>query len=182
MARSTAKGIRIRRATLRDLDVLVRHRRGMWRDISDRTEAELDAADPVYRRWARQRIQSGGLVGFVAETSDGTAVASGVVWVRRQQPMPTWADGAVPYLLSMYTEPEHRGRGLATRIVREAVRWAKERGYRVMTLHASRFGRRLYRDVGFERTWEMRIRLRPPTRTSARARARRRAPRSRSRR
>ncbi|HYS70886.1 MAG TPA: hypothetical protein VEM95_00520, partial [Thermoplasmata archaeon] len=73
---------RVRRATLRDLDVLVRHRRGMWEDISDHAEAALDAADPVYRRWARQRMRSGTLVGFLAET-DGRAVASGCVWVRK---------------------------------------------------------------------------------------------------
>jgi len=177
MARRTARGFRIRRATLRDLDVLVRHRRGMWRDISDHTEAELDAADRVYRRWARQRMKAGALVGFLAVARDGGVAASGCVWVRRQQPMPAWPGGDVPYLLSMYTEPDHRGKGLATRIVREAVRWAKALGYRRMTLHASRYGRDLYANLGFERSWEMRIRLAGPTRPSSRGRATPRGPR-----
>lgn len=133
----------------------------MWRDISDHTEEELDAADRVYRRWARQRLRTGKLVGWVAETADGRIVSGGCVWLRENQPRPGWNDGVVPYLLSMYTEPEFRGRGLATRVVREAVRWAKAQGYARMTLHASHIGRNVYERLDFRPTTEMRLRLRP---------------------
>ena len=167
--------IRIRRATSRDLDVLVRQRREMWREIADHTEGELDAADRVYRPWARRRLKSGILVAWVAETRDRRVVAGGCVWLQEIQPRPGRTDQAQPYLLSMYTEPEARGGGLASRIVREALRWARARGYARMTLHASDFGRRVYERLGFTRTWEMRYRLRP--RAASRAPARPRAPR-----
>src|SRR3990172_8035389 len=51
--------IRVRLATLADLDLLVRHRRRMWEAISDIPEDFPDAADPVYRRWARARMRTG---------------------------------------------------------------------------------------------------------------------------
>ena len=168
--------IRIRRATLHDLDVLVHQRREMWREIGDHTDAELDEADHVYRRWARQRLRSGTLVGWVAETRDRRVVAGGCVWLQEIQPRPGRTDRVQPYLLSMYTEPGARGRGLASHIVREALRWAKARGHARMTLHAADLGRGVYERLGFTRTWEMRYRL-AGGRAPSRARAKPRAPR-----
>ncbi|HEX9340024.1 MAG TPA: GNAT family N-acetyltransferase [Thermoplasmata archaeon] len=147
--------MRVRRATLKDLDLLVRHRRGMWEAVADLSVRDLDAADRVYRRWARARIRSGRLVAFIVE-QDGVAVASGCVWIMAVQPRPLWKGTRAAYLLSMFTEPSHRGRGHATRVVRAAVRWAKARGIDVMLLHASRFGEPIYRKEGFEPTTEMR--------------------------
>ncbi|HLY77617.1 MAG TPA: GNAT family N-acetyltransferase, partial [Thermoplasmata archaeon] len=65
----------------------------------------------------------------------------------------------VPYLFSMYTEPGFRGRGLASRIVREAIRLSRRRGYTRVVLHAAPLGRRVYSRLGFERSWEMRLLL-----------------------
>jgi GNAT superfamily N-acetyltransferase len=146
----------IRQATLADLDILVMQRRRMFRDMSDYSKRELDAADPVYRRWARTRMKSGKLVGFIAETQDDKAVAGGCVWLQERQPRPGWPGGTIPYLLSMYTDPAHRRKGLAARIVRAAIKWCKASGYWRLTLHASKQGRRVYAGLGFEDGSEMR--------------------------
>ncbi len=122
----------------------------MWEAVAELHAHTLDAADRVYRRWARARIRSGRLVGFIIDEA-GTAVASGCVWVMNVQPRPNWAGTRVAYLLSMFTEPSHRGKGHATRIVRAAVSWAKARGIGVMLLHASRFGEPIYRREGSSR-------------------------------
>src|SRR3989442_15829226 len=68
------------------------------------------------------------------------------------QPRPGRHGTAAAYLLSMFTEPGHRGEGHATRVVRAAIRWAKARGIPVMLLHASDFGEPIYRRLGFDRT------------------------------
>lgn len=149
---------RLRRATLKDLDLLVLHRRRMWEDIGGRTRGQLDAADGVYRRWARSRLQSGKLVGWIAEVG-GRGVASGCVWVQESQPRPGWKGTHQAYLLSVYTEPAHRGKGLATWITRESLRWSRAQGFDRMTLHASDEGRGVYARLGFERTREMRLLL-----------------------
>lgn len=152
--------VRLRRATLKDLGTLVVHRRKMWQDIGGRTPAQLDGADPVYRRWARQRLKSGTLVGFILEVG-GTAVASGCLWVHEDHPRPGWTSTRQAYLLSMYTEPEHRGKGYASRITGQALRWSKAAGLERMTLHASDQGRGVYERLGFEGTREMRRSLKP---------------------
>jgi len=154
-------GFRIRQATLRDLDLLVRHRRRMFEDMRQPfTEEEHAAGDREYRRWARRLMSKGEFVAWIAETAAGTPVAGGAVWLQERQPRPGMPAHKAPYLLSMYTEPKFRGRGLASRIVKEAARWSKRKGYASMTLHASKQGRRVYTRLRWERTWEMRFRLR----------------------
>jgi len=155
--KSASSRARLRRVGLDDLDVLVDHRRRMWAAIDPGyTTRELDEADPVYRRWARARLRSGALVGWIVELS-GRAVASGCVWVQPVQPRPRWAAGRQPYLLSMFTEPDVRGRGFAKRIVGAATEWAVREGFPRFTLHASDEGRRVYEALGWQRTWEMKV-------------------------
>lgn len=157
-----------RRATLRDLDVLVRHRRGMWLDIGDHTKRDLDAADRVYRRWVRAQMERGRYAAFIVDGPDGSPVASGCVWIMDSHPRPAWAGTKQAYLLSMYTEPAHRGKGYGARIVREALRYSRSRGIHRMTLHAAPKGAPIYAREGFKRTREMRIVLAPQRRKRAR--------------
>lgn len=153
--------MKIRRATLRDLETLIAHRRGMWFDMGYKNKAELKAADKVYRRWAKPRLKSGELIGFIVET-DGQVAGSGCLWLQPVQPRPGrpgFKGGVRPYLLSMYTEPAARGQGVATKIITESIRWAKARGFPRMTLHASDMGRSIYEKLGFKQTWEMKLEL-----------------------
>ena len=145
----------VRTATAKDLDLLVRHRRLMWEAIADFSIRDHDAADAVYRRWARDRMRSRRFAGFIVEVG-AESVASGCVWIMDVQPRPGRSGTAAAYLLSMFTESDHRGEGHATRIVRAAIRWARSRGIPIMLLHASDFGEPIYRRLGFERTREMR--------------------------
>ena len=155
--------IKIRKATLRDLELLVAHRRGMWFDMGYKNKAELDAADRVYRRWAKSRLKTGELVGFIVESADQIA-GSGCLWLQPRLPVPGFAGGFQPYLLSMYTEHAFRGKGVATKIVKESIRWAKAKGFLRMTLHASDMGRSIYEKLGFKQTWEMKLELKPKKR------------------
>lgn len=118
------------------------------------TKRELDDADPVYRRWLRPRLARGEFIGWVS-MHRGAPVASGGIWLMRIQPRPLHPTGLTPYLVSMYVEPEHRGRGHARRIVRAAMAWTRAKRLPRMTLHASRMGRPLYTRLGWVRTWEM---------------------------
>ncbi len=146
--------IRIRLATVRDLPLLAQHRRGMYLDLGTTNDKDLDAHDRVYQRWARVRMRRGEFAGFIAEVN-GKPVASGCVWLQDRQPKPGLKRVEVPYLLSMFTEHKFRGRGIATRIVKAAHAWCKERGYPRVSLHASKMGRGVYKKLGYERSWEM---------------------------
>jgi GNAT superfamily N-acetyltransferase len=149
----------VRQASLDDLEVLIRHRREMWEDLGMRGKSSLAKADGVYRRWATSGIKNKTLVGWVAESKNGTAMGSGCIWLRPAQPRPKREDQVQPYLLSMYTEPRFRKRSVASSVVKEAIKWCRKNGYTRLILHASKYGRTLYRKQGFRRGWEMRLNL-----------------------
>jgi GNAT superfamily N-acetyltransferase len=135
----------------------VDHRHRMWAEIGGRTPRQLAVHDGVYRRWILPRLRSGEVTVILMEEPGRRVIASGGIWFRPEQPRPGAPRSSVPYLFSMYTEPEFRRRGLAQRIVREAVRICRARGYRRVVLHAAPHGRPLYQGLGFQRAWEMRL-------------------------
>lgn len=159
----SASGITIRRATLKDLDALVSLRRASMIELDKPDRTILDKADRVFHRWARSRMKTKRLVAWLAEKRDGTVVGCGCVWLQPVHPNPQRKRNHRPYLLSMYTEPKSRGRGVATKIVQAAMDWSRMQGYQTLALHSSDIGRGVYRRLGFKPTSEMRVRLDSPS-------------------
>src|SRR5215472_13064336 len=157
---------KVRKATLKDLPVLVAHRRAMWKSIGFRQKRKLDEADRTYSKWATSQIRNHALTAWIAEDK-GKIIGGGCVWLQPIQPMPGYDRMLQPYLLSMYTEPSSRGRGVASAIVNEAAAWSRENKFPQLRLHAADMGRGVYSKRRFKRTWEMRLRLSgSPTRRS----------------
>jgi len=72
-------------------------------------------------------------------------------------PRPGHLDGQPEGLIvSVWTEPGHRRRGVATRVVGAILAWCREQGVTRVSLHASAEGRGLYERFGFWPTNEMR--------------------------
>jgi GNAT superfamily N-acetyltransferase len=164
---------RIRPARPADIEVLVEHRRAMWAAIGGSSRSELKASDPPYRRWVRRMLREKRFRAWIAEDASHRPIGSGAVWLTEAQPRPGESQRFRPYILSMYTDPGHRGEGIASAIVRSAVRYAREHGYPRITLHAAEMGRSVYARLGFERSWEMRQRFDlPRPRRAARGRPR----------
>lgn len=152
---------RIRAATLADLPVLVRQRRLMFIAMGEADGPHLDAADVAYARWFRREHRRGHLYAMVAQLPRQGIVAGGVVWLQERQPRPGFPGGRLPYLMSMFTDPVARGRGIATALVLHAIRWCRREGFASLTLHASSQGKPIYRRLGFARTNEFRLRIEP---------------------
>ncbi len=147
----------LRRATSADLPLLLVHCRRMWEDIGGRSRAQIARLMPVYRRWVRREIAHRRFLAFVVEDPTGRVAGSGAIWISPVHPRPgRLLRRTMPYVLSMYTVPEFRGRGVASRIVRTMVRWAKTHGYRRIYLHASKQGLPVYARLGFVLGREMR--------------------------
>jgi GNAT superfamily N-acetyltransferase len=156
---------RIRAASPMDLDTLVDHRHRMWRDIRRWNPGDLDRADPDYRRWVRREMKAGRWIAFLAMADRGRVVGSGAVWLRSAQPRPgRLSRPEMPYIMSMYTEPRFRGRGVASGLVHAMIEWSTERRYPRIVLHASKFGHPVYERLGFQDSNEMRLDL-PPRRS-----------------
>ena len=152
---------KVRRATPRDIPILVSQRRLMWKTIGRRDKRDLDKADQVYARWVRSRMRNETLMGWLAEVQ-GKVIGGGCVWLQPIQPMPGYNRMLQPYVLSMYTEPKFRGQGVASAIIDEASGWARKNSFPVIRLHAAEMGRGVYAKRGFKRGWEMRLQLSKP--------------------
>ena len=150
---------KIRKAAVKDMDVLAEHRQKMFDEVSAEKPDQGDVRTEPYRAWAREMMRKRLYHGYIVSTDGGKVAASGCVWLRQVQPSRGRPASMVPYLISMYTVPRFRRRGLATIIIREAMAWAKKNGYGAMTLHASPAGRNVYSKLGWERTWEMEVDL-----------------------
>ncbi|MDA4124277.1 MAG: GNAT family N-acetyltransferase [Thaumarchaeota archaeon] len=149
------KGFEIKLARSGDIDELVRQRRMMFADMKHGNDQERVIGDRAYRKWALEKMKKGLLRCYLVTDEKGEIAAGGAAWLREEQPGPGHGARLVPYLMSMYTEPKFRRKGLASLIVQEAVGWAQKNGYPGMTLHASKEGRKVYPRLGWKRGWEM---------------------------
>jgi GNAT superfamily N-acetyltransferase len=130
----------------------------MFEDMGHATAGGIRLHDRTFPRWVRREMKAGRFVCFLVE-EDGKVVGGGSLWLREVQPYPGFPGGKVPYLMSMYTEPSHRGKGVGTIVVKSAIAWSRKHGYSSITLHASRMGRPLYVKMGWKSSNEMELDL-----------------------
>ena len=155
-----ADAIAIRVANLADLDVIMQHRRKMFRDDMGTPEAALDQMELSSRPFIERGLREGFYYGWLA-VADGAVVAGTGMIIHDWLTHPAWPQfGKRAYILNVYTEPEFRRRGLARRLMQEAIDCAKREGLGVVWLHATERGRPLYAQLGFETTNEMKLVLR----------------------
>ena len=57
--------------------------------------------------------------------------------------------GRTAYVTNMYTKPEYRCKGIATTLLGLVIGEARSRGYNVIRLHASEYGKSIYMRAGF---------------------------------
>jgi hypothetical protein len=74
----TSPSLRFRPATVADRDVILRHRRGMFRDMGQGTGAELDRMVEATKPWLERALADGSYPGWLAECK-GRVVASSPV-------------------------------------------------------------------------------------------------------
>jgi ribosomal protein S18 acetylase RimI-like enzyme len=112
--------------------------------------------------WVRPKLSDGTYLGWLVE-QDGRPVAGSGLWVMDFPPNIRDEEPRRAYLMNFYVAPEMRRRGLARELLALAVAEAKARGIKVVTLHASKFGKPLYEQNGFEMSNEMRLWPENPT-------------------
>ena len=147
----------IRRAAPDELATIAMHRRRMFEDMGHATDPVLIAAEPLYTQWLKERLENGRYVAWFVTAADGSVVAGAGLWLLD---WPAGILGTEPfrgYILNVYTEPSHRKRGFARRLVEVIMAHCAAEGIRVIGLHASLEGRSLYEALGFAPTNEMRF-------------------------
>jgi len=147
----------IREATASDVEILVHHRLGMFRDMGV-PEAEVAAMEEPARAYFGRAVPDRKYVAFLAESGGLVIAGGGIILI-------DWPAGrgdardSKAMILNMYTEPEFRRRGVARILMEKMIAWCREQGYHTVSLHASDKGRPLYESLGFRPTNELRLTL-----------------------
>jgi len=150
----------IRRATIDDIDDLVRLRRLMFEAMGFEDKEQLDAADAAAREYFTEAIPTKKFYGWLAATtSSGKNVCSGGVVIDHHPPGPSNISGKIAYIMNLVTLEEYRRQGIARKIMNAMVEWITTKNITVMSLHATDMGKTLYHELGFEDSNEMCLRL-----------------------
>ena len=137
---------RVRPATLDDIDALVHHRIAMFQDM----DVPLDAAavDAAFRLWLLEMMPKGVYRAWVVESQSGV-IAGGGITILPWPPGPRYFSGRLAFVYNVYTEPDHRRRGLG-RLVMDAIHtWCRDERIGSLALNASRFGQPMYESLGY---------------------------------
>jgi GNAT superfamily N-acetyltransferase len=146
-----------RLATAADAEAIADQRLRMFADAGMADESQLTQMVEHFLPWVRAKLEDGSYVGWLTE-ADGRLVAGAGLWVMEWPPHYLDPEPRRAYLLNFYVAPEMRGRGLARALLALAVDEAKVRGIKVVTLHASKFGKPIYEQNGFAMSNEMMLR------------------------
>lgn len=146
--------IPIRPATVADAALIAAQRRAMFADAVSPTPPTLASMQAAFELWVRERLANDTYLGWIAEAA-GLPIAGAGLWIMDFPPHFLDVQPARGYLLNFYVDPAYRGQGLARRLLDLSVTEGKRRGLRVLTLHASKFGRPVYERNGFRGNNEM---------------------------
>jgi ribosomal protein S18 acetylase RimI-like enzyme len=147
--------LEMREARIADAEVITHHRRQMFADARTAGDDVLKEMSRHFRPWVETMIAEGKYFGWLA--MDGGRVAAGTGLLLLDWPPHPFdpAGGQRGYLLNVYVEPEYRRLRLASRLVELAVAEAHRRQIKVVSLHATDAGRKVYEQLGFQETNEM---------------------------
>jgi GNAT superfamily N-acetyltransferase len=145
-----------------DLEAIVHHRRAMFQDMGYRDEHALEAMSARFRPWLRRKMEAGEYLAWFALTPDSSIAAGLGLWLMDWPPHMVAAGQWRGNILNVYTEPEHRRRGMARALMQIALDWCAANQVGAVILHSSPEGRALYESLGFTPTNEMRL-IRPIT-------------------
>jgi GNAT superfamily N-acetyltransferase len=139
----------LREATVADAATIAEFRRVMFEGMGLIRPGEGAAMVAAMRRYVHRELPSGGIVAWIVE-ADGLSVAAGVLSIVKTSPAPGFEDDEVAgHIHNIWTEPEHRRRGLAGQIVEAMLAWCRKHGVHRLTLNATDDGRGIYTAFGF---------------------------------
>jgi GNAT superfamily N-acetyltransferase len=141
---------RLRRATLDDAAILARHRNDMFTDMG--VELNAPALAKEFVAWLETTMPAGSYHAWVIEAAAGEIVAGGGMTIIPWPPGPRYPSGKLAFVYNVYTEPPHRGRGLARQIMAAIHAFCGDCGISSAALNASRLGLPLYESMGYRVT------------------------------
>jgi GNAT superfamily N-acetyltransferase len=143
------KPVHIERLGLDDLDLLLRWRETVLRDVFELpADTDLSSLMEANRAYYEDALASGTHIAGLAYL-DGQAVGCGAICLQREMPSPENPSGRNAYLMNVYTMPSERGRGVASSVVAWLIQQADDAGAEKVFLEATPAAKDMYERAGF---------------------------------
>ena len=146
--------LNIRKIQKEDLFVVCLHRRKMFEE-SGTDSAVLGQMIDSFAIWLTPHLEDGTYFGFMTEDESTIVAGIGLMLISwPPHPSHPTSDNR-GYILNLYVNPSHRGRGIATDLMNLADNEFKARGVQYAILHSTNMGRPIYQKLGWISTSEM---------------------------
>ena len=109
---------------------------------------DVEAVSHAFREWLAAMMRNGTYRGWLIADSEEIVAGAGIT-VLPWPPGPRSLVGRVAFVYNVYTEPAHRGRGLARLVMAAIHDWCRGQGISSLALNASTFGKPLYDSLGY---------------------------------
>ena len=141
-----------RLAIINDIPALVQLRKQQLIDEGLPPIPNLDTnIDKYLADYFTSAISDGSFISWVME-NDGEIIATSGLCFYILPPNFSNPTGRTAYVTNMYTKPEYRRKGIAAELLNMVIDEAKSRGYKVVRLHTSKYGKSIYEREGFADT------------------------------
>ncbi len=139
----------IRVAHLSDIDEIVDMRIKMLHEVGNATdENDTNIVSSASRDYFIKKFQTGEFQVWLAEQNDKIIGVSGIQFLERP-PLYDNITGKEAVIMNVFTDPDRRGEGIASKLLKDIIDYAKENGARRITLRAIGKDRRIYEKLGF---------------------------------
>ena len=144
--------IEYRKATINDIDDLLRIRIDFLRNAKNiRNENDEKILLLSNKEFLSSSLLDGSFVQLLA-IDDSRIVGTSSISIYKLPPHAMRPNGKVAYIGNMFTYPEYRKQGIATKLFAMSVEIAKEVGCTEICLDATEMGRPIYEKYGFRKS------------------------------
>ena len=148
MSAAEPTNIRIRLASPADAPALAKLRFDLRASLHEIREDEAEFVERC-TRWMSERLAAEGHWRCWIAESGG--VQAGSIWVQLVEkiPNPIAAPEHYVYLTNFYVRPEHRSKGVGSKLLSEALAWSRSRNAELVLLWPTERSKTLYERHGF---------------------------------
>ena len=144
-------------ANINDLPRVIELKLAMFDDSGHGDLLAADAKSIIANDY-RCLYQENKAIHYVAR-SNGIIVATAGGFIKSDLPFRYFVNSWYGFIGDVYTTPEFRGKGIATKLSKSVMDWLKKQGISMVRLLASDEGRPIYEKMGFRQSDEMEIEI-----------------------